>query len=123
MQGSGQAEVIEWSPNRAVVSVREASPGALLVYNMNYDPSWRADGDYAIEHASAVATRLTAAEQTVEFHYFPRTFKWSLPLFGLTLGLCVGVPLWWRRRKQRRPVTDQEKPPAAALKPDSMRTS
>jgi hypothetical protein len=100
-QGDGSAEVVEWSPNRAVVRVGHASPDSLLVYNMNYDPSWRANGQPALDYRHAVAVRLRGGDETVEFSYFPRTFKWSLPLFVLTAAGGFGVPYWWRRRRRR----------------------
>ena len=97
-QGGGEAKLVEWSPNRAVVEVKGATEGALLVYNMNYDPSWRADGKPAIDQEHAVATRVGAGDHKIVFSYFPRTLKWSLPLFFITLGLGVAIPRWWRRR-------------------------
>jgi hypothetical protein len=101
-QGSGKAELVEWSPNRAVVKVTGASEGALLVYNMNYDPSWHVDGHAALDHEHAVATRVPAGDRRVVFRYYPRSLWWSLPLFFLTLGLSVGIPWWWRRRARAR---------------------
>ncbi len=37
----GSAKVVTWSPNHVVVDVEGAEPGALLVYNMNFDEGWR----------------------------------------------------------------------------------
>ena len=54
-EGPGRAEVVEWSPNRAVVRYDGAAPGALLVYNMNFDPGWRAGETPALNHEHAVA--------------------------------------------------------------------
>lgn len=92
-EGSGDARVVEWTPNRAVVEVRGASPGAVVAYDMNYDSSWRADGDPALDHDGVVAGRLSANATRIEFAYFPRTLRGSIPLFLLTLGACL-----WRRR-------------------------
>ena len=104
-QGNGSAEVVEWSPNRVVLRVQGASPEALLVYNMNYDPSWSANGKPALDYHHSVAARLGGGNETVELSYFPRTFRWSLPLFALTAAGGIGVPCWWRRRR-RRAVSD-----------------
>ena len=87
-QGEGKAEVVEWTPNRARVRVSGAKPGALVVYNMNYDRNWRANGEPALEFEGVVAHRLDAGESEVEFSYFPRTFAWSIPLALLTLAAC-----------------------------------
>lgn len=83
--GRGSAEIVNWTPNRARVRVRDASPGALVVYNMNYDPSWSADGRPAREFAGKVAATLATGRDTVEFTYFPRTLKYSLALLAITL--------------------------------------
>jgi hypothetical protein len=106
--GPGSAEVVEWTPNRAVVRVIGARPGALVVYNMNFDRSWSADGEPALSAGGLVAARLAPGADTVRFAYFPRTFKISLPLFVLTLGLCLGGRRGWsalRSRWQRAPST------------------
>jgi hypothetical protein len=95
LDGEGSAEVVEWTPNRAVVRVRGAKPGALLAYNMNYDPSWSADGKPALNERGLVAARLSQGEQTIDFSYFPRSFALSLPVFLLTLGLVFGGRRAW----------------------------
>jgi hypothetical protein len=87
-QGSGNAEVVEWTPNRARIRVTGASPGALVVYNMNYDRNWHANGQPALEFEGVVAHRLAPGETEVEFSYFPRTFRWSIPLALLALCAC-----------------------------------
>jgi hypothetical protein len=87
---------VEWTPNHAVVDVKGAHAGALVVYDMNYDASWRADGEPALEARGLVAKRLDAGDERVEFRYFPRTLPWSLPLAALTLLGCVWRPAWTR---------------------------
>jgi hypothetical protein len=106
--GAGRAEVLDWSPNHARVRVTGATPGALVVYNMNWDPSWRADSAPALEAHHAVAARARGGDQEIVFRYFPRTLVASIPLFLLTLGLCVLVPRWWRIRKR---ISDRGKTP------------
>jgi hypothetical protein len=98
--GPGSAEVVAWSPNRARVRYRGARPGALLVYNMNFDPSWKADGQPALEHGSAVAARLPDAEGTLEFRYVPRTLRTSLWLPPLTLAGCLAARRILGRRRR-----------------------
>jgi hypothetical protein len=95
-EGSGYAAVTHWSPNGVEVAYSGATPGAVLVYNMNYDTSWRADGHPALEYQHAVATRLDAAEGTVRFRYFPRMLPWGLLLFAATSALAV-----WGYRPRR----------------------
>lgn len=107
VDGPGSARVVEWTPDHAVVDVSGAEPGALVVYDMNYDPSWRADGKPALVENGLVAARLHAATERVTFRYFPRTFAWSVPLAFLTLLACLvrpgfGAPLhavWERFRR------------------------
>lgn len=92
VEGAGSASVVEWTPNHALVDVKGARPGSLVVYDMNYDPSWRADGKPALDSNGLVAARLGAADGRVEFRYFPRTLVWSLPLTALTLLACLVRP-------------------------------
>jgi hypothetical protein len=92
-EGDGQARVTEWTPNHAVVEVSGGHPGELLLYDMNYDASWRAGSEPALDARGLVATRLTSGDERVEFRYFPRTLYWSLPL-ALLSALIVGSHLW-----------------------------
>lgn len=95
--GPGRASLTEWSPNRAVVRVRGADAGALVVYNMNYDAGWRANGSPALDHEHRVAARLGNGETTVVFEYSPRRL-----LLGtcLALSTLIGIAAWlaFRRR-------------------------
>jgi len=118
--GAGTAEISDWSPNHADVRVAGAGPGALLVYNMNYDASWRANGEPALDYNGLVATRLTRFETPdslrdtrrgegvkgdvaqVTFRYFPRTLRYSWLLSVLTLGLVA--------RALRRPAPNSATP-------------
>ena len=96
----GKAEVIDWSPNRAVVKLSGVPAGATVVYNMNWDPSWEANGAQAESYKDAVAVTAREGVETVEFRYVPRTLKYSLPLVALTLTSIVAVPLIARRRRR-----------------------
>jgi hypothetical protein len=91
VEGAGSAEITGWSPNHADVRVAGASPGSLIVYNMNYDKSWRANGEPALDYKGLVATRSGAHETQVTFSYFPRTLRFSLPLFLATAGGLIWV--------------------------------
>ncbi len=87
--GPGEATVTEWSPNRALVEVRGAEPGALVVYDMNYERSWRAEGAPALEHERRVAARLRPGATTIEFHYRPRRLGAGLLVCLATSGAIV----------------------------------
>lgn len=95
LDGAGSAEVVEWTPNRAVVRVRGAQPGATVAYNMNYDPSWSANGEPALNVRGLVAARLRPGDDTLRFSYFPRTFAVSVPVFLLTLFALFGGRRAW----------------------------
>lgn len=84
--GVGRASVVSFSPNRIEVQVEGAKPGDVLVLNQNFDPSWRADGEPAFSHEDAVATRLSAGDGIVTFHYWPRRQWAGLGLFAFTLA-------------------------------------
>jgi hypothetical protein len=88
-EGSGEARVVEWTTNRAVVEVKGASDGAVVAYDMNYDSSWRADGERAFEHEGVVGGRLAPGSSRIEFHYRPRTLPAALVVFAATLGACL----------------------------------
>jgi hypothetical protein len=91
VEGDGEAEVVRWTPNAAVVDLAGVTPGDLVVYNMNHDASWRANGQPTVSHRGLVAAPAPADGSRVEFRYRPRTLVWSLPLFLLTL-LAVAAP-------------------------------
>jgi hypothetical protein len=103
--GEGRAEVVDWSPNRAVVRVTGAKPGALVVYNMNADPSWTANGAPALDVNGAVAAHLPPGNE-LRFSYFPRSMKLALPLCLATIVFMV----WSRRRALRLPTSKPEQP-------------
>ena len=96
-EGSGHAMVTRFSPSHAEIAYSGATPGAVLVYNMNYDPSWRANGQRAMEYEHAVATRVESAEGTATFRYFPRTFLWGMASFVVTVAVAVGASRKFRK--------------------------
>jgi hypothetical protein len=97
VEGGGEAELVEWSPNRAVVEVVGAEPGATLVYNMNHDASWRANGEPALEHEGLVAHRLAGGAATVTFRFLPRTLPVAVLLCAMTLGVVLTPNRVFRR--------------------------
>jgi hypothetical protein len=100
--GSGHAKVVNFTTNSAVVEFDDATPGAMLVYNMNFDPSWRVDGRAAVEYRHAVATPISGTSGRVTFRYRPRTLFTSMVLFGLTVLLAFGTPLLVARLRRAR---------------------
>ena len=89
--GKGEATLASWTPNSARVSVRGGQAGAMLVYNMNWDPSWRANGVSAVALDHAVATSLRGGDEVIEFRYRPRTLPFGLALAVLGL-VAMGGP-------------------------------
>jgi hypothetical protein len=109
LEGSGEARTVAWTPNSAEIEVRNATPGAILVYNMNYEPSWRANDAPAIEYRHAVAARISAPSQRIKFSYYPRTLNASIVVFLITCFACFGrkpatrlVEAWRRRARAAR---------------------
>jgi hypothetical protein len=88
-EGPGQARIVAWSPNHAEVDVEGALPGSLLVYNMNFDPSWRAGAEPAIEWNGLPAARLSGGAERVSFRYRPRTLTYGVAMFCVTLAACL----------------------------------
>lgn len=99
--GTGEARVVSSTPNTAEIQVDGATEGAVVVYNMNYDPSWRANGKPAMVWKNAVAARVPAGSSRVRFTYYPRTMNAGLAVFAVAAGLC-GVFPWWRKRRAKR---------------------
>jgi hypothetical protein len=95
--GKGTAKIVTWSPNRVVVDVEGADPGALLVYNMNFDEGWRSDVGPVVPQQNAVATRLPGGSTRVTLHYRPP----NLGLGILGAALAVSALVWLRRRERR----------------------
>jgi len=95
--GRGEARVVSFSPNRAVIEVEGAEPGALVVYNMNYDEGWRADAGAVIAHDNAVALRLGGDSQRITFSYRPPYLG-----AGLAVGALALAALALRARRERR---------------------
>ena len=82
-QGGGKAEVTKFAPSSAEITYASVSPGALLVYNMNYDPGWTVDGQPAVDAAGAVGVHLPqGGAGTVRLKYRPP---------GLYAGLAVSA--------------------------------
>lgn len=116
--GQGTARVAAWSPNHAAIDYEGAAPGDVVVYNMNWDPSWRADGEPALDHAHAVAAAAKGTSGRVTFRYAPRTLWPSLAVFVFTMAACFGGPSALARglRRMRRSPGPLGTPPAGPPK-------
>jgi hypothetical protein len=95
-EGGATASITSWTPNDVTVHVTGAHAGDHLVLNQNWDPDWNADGAQAASYRDAVAVVLTAPEQTVRFHYWPRPLGDGLALFGVTVG---AIAAWLLRKR------------------------
>ncbi len=80
-----------------VVDVEGADPGALVVYNMNFDEGWRSDVGPVVALENAVATRLAGGNARVTLRYRPPYLGFGV----LAATLAVGALVWLRRREQR----------------------
>jgi hypothetical protein len=95
-RSGASATVAAWSPNRVTIDVEGAEPGALLVYNMNFDEGWRADSGPVVSHRNAVATSLHGGRARVTFSYRP-------PYLGagvLVAAIAAGALVLLRRRER-----------------------
>jgi uncharacterized membrane protein len=94
--GRGKASVVRWSPNEATIEVAGAEPGALLVYNMNFDEGWRSSAGPVVAHNNALAVRLSGGSATVTFSYRPPWLGTGLLVGAAAIGVIVML-----RRKER----------------------
>ena len=85
-QAPGTARVTSFTPNTATIHYEGATPGSTLVYNMNYDPSWRTSAGPIVSYRGAAAVVVTEAAGDVRFRYYPRTLNWGLALCAMHGG-------------------------------------
>ncbi len=98
-EGGARATIVSWTPNEVEVRVDGAHAGDHLVMNQNWDPDWTAGGAPAVAYHDAVATVLSAPDQTVRFRYWPQVpSARASSLFGVTLA---SVALFWLLRRRR----------------------
>jgi hypothetical protein len=103
--GVGTARITHWTTNGAVVEVTGGSANTVLVYNMNWDPGWSANGAPALDVGNAVATVLPSGSGRVEFRYRPRTIGMAMLAFLATLlalALTHPAAISWLRTEWRR---------------------
>jgi hypothetical protein len=99
--GAGRAEVTRWTPNAVTIHVSGASPGDRVIYDMNFDPGWRASGAPAESWHGLVGAKVQSGDELVEISYRPQGLIPGLVLFVLTVvgqGLSLA-----RQRRRRRP--------------------
>jgi hypothetical protein len=95
-RSAATAKVVRWSPNKATIQVEGAEPGALLVYNMNYDEGWHADAGRIESYKNALAVKLSGGTATVTFSYRP-PYLWPGVLVA---AITIGALVWLRRRER-----------------------
>jgi hypothetical protein len=98
--GAGESRLVSWSPNKAVVDYWNLESGSAVVFNMNYEESWRADGEPAEPVHLAVGARRNGNGRVV-FRYVPRGLKLGLAMFALTVS-ALGAAAYVGRRRRRR---------------------
>jgi hypothetical protein len=96
--GGGRAQVTRWTPNAVTVHVTGASPGDRLVYDMNFDPGWRAAGAPAENWHGLVGAKVTTGDELIEISYWPKGLTAGLFLFLVT----VIAQAFLRARELRR---------------------
>jgi hypothetical protein len=93
---AGKASVTAWSPNHAVIDVEGAEPGALVVYNMNYDEGWHSDAGPVAPFHDVLAVRVPqGGNARVTLSYRPPYLG-----AGLLLGALAVVALLWLHRRE-----------------------
>lgn len=90
--GGGRATLAAWEPNGATARVEGAGPDTRVVYDANFDPGWRANGEPVEEWRGLVAARVPPGTSVVRFRYRPVGLLPGLLLFALTV-VVWGVAL------------------------------
>jgi uncharacterized membrane protein YfhO len=77
MLGPGTVRLARWTPNVLEFDV-DAPPGAVLVVNQNYDPSWRVTSGRgaAFSNDGLLAVRVAAGNSKISLRYI------SVPVIG-----------------------------------------
>ena len=96
-EGTGQADLVSFTPNEMTVVVHDAQPGEHVVLNQNYDPGWKGNGVRAIEWSETVAARIDSPSQTFVLRYRPSTL-WV----GLALFIATASGILWSALRARR---------------------
>jgi len=99
--GAGEAKVVRWTPSSAVIALADLKEEARLVYNMNFDPGWRAEVDGAPAAVSAASHRVSVAvpagARQVSLRYVPPNFYLGLAIAALTAAGLGAHALLQRR--------------------------
>jgi hypothetical protein len=100
LSGEGRARIVEFTPNRILVELRQGKPGDTLILNQNYDEGWRVNGRDVQSHVDRVATRVESRDQLFDFRYRSRVIWPGLLFFALTLAALVFAPRWLTRHRR-----------------------
>jgi hypothetical protein len=102
--GGGQAEIVDYEPERVVIRASSQGPG-LLVLSDNWYPGWKAkvDGEPVdVERVDYLlrGVPLAGGSHTVELTYEPLSWRvgWIVTLLAL-VGLVAAVGVGLRRRR------------------------
>jgi hypothetical protein len=98
-QGTGKAEIQEWTMSRVKVSL-SANAENRLVLNQNFHKGWKAivSGDNGVRRGDAsasseglVSVPVRPEDRDVEFRYLPDSFILGSWISGLSLLICAVV--------------------------------
>jgi hypothetical protein len=89
LSGTGQAKIVDFTPNRVTVEFSGARASDTLVLNQNFAEGWRANGQPAFSHDDRLATRLESASGSVSFAYRPPRLWPGLGVAAVAVVLLV----------------------------------
>jgi hypothetical protein len=97
----GKAKVAAWTPSSARIELEGTPSEGRLVYNMNFDPGWRAEVDgvptAVDDRGHRVTVALPAGAKVVALTYVPPGLRLGLAIFVATLAAIGGYVLLRRR--------------------------
>lgn len=108
----GEARIVRWSPGSITIGLSGVDGPALLVYDMNFAPGWRArDARPVLDHEGVVSCVVSPKDGEVLLEYAPAApvFVFLVWLVGLGLAALV-VARRWRRSAAPRHARERAMP-------------
>lgn len=99
-EGKGTPKIVGRTFNTATIHIDDASDGALVVFNMNFDEGWTSSVGQVMSQDNRVAVRIPAGARDLVLRYRAPGFVSGVLLGLLTLFGCIAVVRRERREEE-----------------------